>query len=325
MQNMNFFGTSDNAANINTTNNKPENVNLEFDEKFKQLFCNKSFLSPILKNTIPEYSLLDLDTIEDLIIPDGETQVEARQVNTEDVGGEGETKIYYDVFIECKLPDGRSAAADIYFDLEMQRDGNPGYNIGNRGLYYACRMINRQLKHITKKETYDRLRPIYSVWIVTSEYPPDLADKKYTISLKGECSDPGINTHHMDGVLGLMRIDFIYLAKTATTSSDNLIKYLHSVFNREIMDAHSNPYAEHMSKFKKEVDAYMSLAEMYVERGREEGREKGREEGREEGIKIFIKAMRGMGADESVIIVMLQKEYGLSKDRAVSYCRQYNK
>ncbi len=39
-----------------------------YDQKFKQLFQNKKFLSPILKNVVKEYNALSLMEIEELII-----------------------------------------------------------------------------------------------------------------------------------------------------------------------------------------------------------------------------------------------------------------
>lgn len=40
---------------------------LTYDQKFKQLFAKKVFIAPILKNIIPEYKELGLETIETLI------------------------------------------------------------------------------------------------------------------------------------------------------------------------------------------------------------------------------------------------------------------
>lgn len=45
-----------------------------YDQKFKQLFQNKKFLVPILKNVVKEYKDLELTDIEELINLTGQLQ-----------------------------------------------------------------------------------------------------------------------------------------------------------------------------------------------------------------------------------------------------------
>lgn len=37
------------------------------------------------------------------------------------------------------------------FDLEMQREGNPGYPVVKRGVYYCCRLISRQIEKLSEE------------------------------------------------------------------------------------------------------------------------------------------------------------------------------
>lgn len=63
-----------------------------YDQKFKQLFQNKKFLVPILKNVVKGYRDLELSAIENLIISvKGEEEV-AASIGTEDVGKGKERK-----------------------------------------------------------------------------------------------------------------------------------------------------------------------------------------------------------------------------------------
>lgn len=79
----------------------------------------------------------------------------------------------------------------------------------------------------------------------------------------------------------------------------------------------SNQDVEYMWKFKKEVDEYMSLAEMYTERGREEGLEK--------GMRSLITVMTELHAPEHLIIQKLCTEYGITKDDAINIVKKYGK
>ena len=94
-----------------------------YDQKFKQLVQNKKFLVPILKNVVKEYKDLPLSQIEDLIISvTGQEEVSAG-IASEDVGKKDETVTCYDVLTACRLPEsGSEIIADLYFDLEMQRE-----------------------------------------------------------------------------------------------------------------------------------------------------------------------------------------------------------
>lgn len=76
-----------------------------YDQKFKQLFRNKKFLAPILKNIVQEYARLPLKDIEKLIISVKGSEAVATNIDTEDVGRDHEAQTYYDVLIACRLPD----------------------------------------------------------------------------------------------------------------------------------------------------------------------------------------------------------------------------
>ena len=156
-----------------------------YDQKFKQLFQNKKFLSPILKNVIKEYKDLRLSEIEKLVISvSGDTEV-AVNIGMEDVGKGDESKTFYDVVAGCRLPDTADVLyVDLYFDLEMQRERNPGYPIPKRGIYYCSRMISRQLTNV-KDEDYGSLKPVYSVWIIVNNIPKILQYSRHELMISG--------------------------------------------------------------------------------------------------------------------------------------------
>ena len=138
---------------------------LTYDQKFKQLFAKKIFLAPVLKNIVPEYKELSLETIEGLITPYSDVKVNPQVYNSEDSGKGNETGTHYDVLTDCALPDGETVCVGFFFDLEMQRESKPGYPVPKRGVYYCCRLISRQIENLGE-ESYNQLKPIYSVWIL---------------------------------------------------------------------------------------------------------------------------------------------------------------
>lgn len=87
LNNMNLFGQSNVASkqgSIVEKSSKKKDPTL--DKHFKQLFCKKEFLSPILKNIIPEYEDMSLEEIESLIVANPDVPVQAKLMDTEDIG-----------------------------------------------------------------------------------------------------------------------------------------------------------------------------------------------------------------------------------------------
>ena len=274
-----------------------------YDQKFKQLFQNRKFLVPILKNVVKEYKNLTLFEIEDLIVSiTGEEEV-AASIASEDVGREDEIKNCYDVLIGCRLPESESSVmVDLYFDLEMQREQNPGYPLLKRGIYYCSRMISRQLTN-TQTADYGALKPVYSVWIIINDIPKALQYSRYEVSLKGSGSLTNAayaqkrkKSYHnalsrLDSQIDMIHLCLIFLAEDfmdLDETDDALIRYIQSIFIRKSADAHYNPYADYSKSIQKEADHIMTIMDMFEARGEKRGIEKGIEKGIERGIEKGI-------------------------------------
>jgi len=127
----------ENEMTNSTWNQELKESEYTYDQKFKQLFRNKKFLAPILKNIVKEYADLPLTQIEKLIVSVTGNEEVAADIGTEDVGRGDEAKSYYDVLAGCMIPETEDIlTVDLYFDLEMQREKNPGYPLPKRGVYY---------------------------------------------------------------------------------------------------------------------------------------------------------------------------------------------
>ena len=157
------FGSSTSAA-----EKKPEekeDIDYTYDRPFKKLFSDKVFLAPVLKNIVPEYKNLELEDIEKLITTDSAVDVNPQMYNSEDFGKGSEMVAHYDVLVSCALPGGKVICVGFYFDLEMQRESEPEYPVVKRGVYYCCRLVSRQIERLGK-ESYNQIKPVYSVWII---------------------------------------------------------------------------------------------------------------------------------------------------------------
>lgn len=249
---------------------------LTYDKKFKQLFTKKAFLAPILKNVIPEYESCALEEIEDLINPQGDTIVNPQVYSTEDSGKGSEAVTHYDVLIDCTLPNREEVCVDLFFDLEMQRENQTGYPISKRGIYYCCRLISRQIETLGK-ESYNQLKPVYSVWILINDIPKDLQNSVYTAGLSGSFNDKFTDATKLNRQIDLIHLCLIYLSNDfkIEESQNNLIKYLQSVFMKQVDNPKYNPYHKYSSKVKKEVDEMMTIRESFEARGEARGVTKG--------------------------------------------------
>jgi len=259
-----------------------------YDQKFKQLFQNKKFLVPILKNVVEEYKTLPLPEIEALIISVTGSEEVAVSIGTEDVGKGEEKKTYYDVLAGCRLPDtGSQIMVDLYFDLEMQREENPGYPLPKRGIYYCSRMLSRQLTNLDDAD-YRALKPVYSVWIIVNDIPEALKYSRYEVSLLGTSSlkdaAESYNTEQktkydravrkLDSQIDLIHLCLIFLSEDFADlggAGDELIRYVQSVFIKKVGDPDYNPYADYSQSIQKEADEIMTIVGMFEARAEKRG------------------------------------------------------
>ena len=279
-----------------------------YDQKFKQLFGNIKFLAPILKNIIKEYKDLSLPEIEALVISvqDGEEVV--TNLGVEDVGKGDESKTFYDVVAGCRLPGKKETLlVDLYFDLEMQREKNPGYPAPHRGIYYCSRLISRQLTNL-EEGGYERIKPVYSVWIIVNDIPKPLRYSRHEFALSGTNSrmeesrgysekrkkeyDAAVDK--LNAQADLIHFILVFLSEDFTEPgelSDGLLKYLQAVFLKKAGDPAYNPYAEYSKSIAKEADEFMTVVGMFEKRGENRLKELLyylKQQGREEEIDRII-------------------------------------
>ena len=300
----------DNSTSNNSTIQKDalKDSDLTYDQKFKQLFMKKEFLTPILKNIVPEYKYCPLETIEALINPHGDTRVNPSVYDSEDCGKGEETVTRYDVLVDCALPGGAEVCVDLFFDLEMQRENKPGYPIPKRGVYYCCRLISRQIEALGE-ESYNQLKPVYSVWILINDIPKEFENSVYTAGLSGSFNNCNTSASQLNEQIDLIHLSLIYLSEDfkVEEDQDDLIKYLQSVFTKQVGNPEVNPYYEYSSRIEEEVDEMMSIRESFEQRGRAKGRAEG---------MIAILLEEGRTKSEIIRYLITMKRNPLTREQA---------
>ena len=153
-----------------------------------------------------------------------------------------------------------------------------------RGVYYSCRLVSRQIEKLGE-ESYNQLKPVYSVWIIKNNIPDRFENSIYTAGMHGSFHDSRNDASILNSQADLIHLSLVYLSKDLKIEEEqeDLIKYLKSVFNKKIDDPHFNPYAKYSSVIRKEVDEYMSIADMFRAEGRAEGETCGEARGKAVG------------------------------------------
>lgn len=298
-----------------------------YDQKFKQLFQNKKFLSPILKNIVKEYKNLALEEIESLIVSVKGNEEVATQIMAEDVGKGEEAKTYYDVMVGCRLPQTQDLLmVDLYFDLEMQREKNPGYPLPKRGIYYCSRMLSHQLSD-PSEEDYAQLKPVYSVWIIINDIPKVLQYSRHELSITGTNSRQEASKTYsekkkarfnaavsrLNSEADLIHLCLIFLAEDFTeqgASGDDLIRYLQSVFVKKAGDPQYNPYADYSKSIVKEADEVMTIVGMFEKRGELRGERRGEKRGERRGedrLRNLFYCLKQQGREEDIDQIICEK------------------
>ncbi len=302
-----------------------------YDQKFKQLFQNKKFLAPILKNVVKEYRELPLQEIESLIISVKGDEEVAVTIGTEDIGKGNEANTFYDVIIGCQFPAQKELfVVDLYFDLEMQREKNPGYPVPARGIYYCSRMLSRQLTNL-EDGNYRTLKPVYSVWIIVNDIPKTLQYSRYEVSLQGTSSlaDESLSysveqkknfeqaIRWLDSQIDLLHLCLVFLAEDFSDlgrSGDALIRYMQSVFIKKTADPTYNPYADYSKSIQKEADEIMTIVGMFEKRGEKKGERRGEMRGEkrgekrgEERLKELFRCLKQQNREEDINRILLSE------------------
>ena len=236
-------------------------LDLSYDTEAKNLFGNKEVLSVIAKYVIPEVKDYSYEEIATMI---GNVNISKEEVAVngpiERLESEskyiGEKTIFYDIKTTIHTNDG---AIELILNVEIQRKANPGYNLKMRGSYYIARAFSEQLKDISDDANYDKLKKVYSVWIVSNS-PKEEVVKYSFMNTKTRTIDPRNDP---------FSLIMIYLGKQQ--SKEKVIRYIKALFERDM--EYLKKYYHINEEMERSMESMCNLSEGIRVFGRNEGRE----------------------------------------------------
>ena len=167
----------------------------QYDEQAKRLISNKIILSHIISATVDEFKGMKPESIVPYIEGEpviGAVPIEPGLTNKknaktepnmdktqEDSAAQGghtfrivglntenseinEGLIRFDIVFYVRMKDGIS---QVIVNIEIQKDMPSGYDILNRAVFYACRLISSQKERDFNGMNYNDIKRVFSIWI----------------------------------------------------------------------------------------------------------------------------------------------------------------
>ena len=79
-----------------------------------------------------------------------------------------EGAVHFDLLIELTIPMPNGDLIAVVVNVEIQNDGGNICRIIKRGIYYSSRLISRQKNRTFKAPKYEKLRKVYSIWLLAA-------------------------------------------------------------------------------------------------------------------------------------------------------------
>ena len=203
-----------------------------FDKKFNSLVARKNIFAAISKYSIEEYfGNVSQKEVRNLINSndDSDTIPINQTVNSKGA------KIEYDSIADVSLPKDLQTEdfkeIGIRINLEMQRNSSPGYNLHKREVYYASRMIDDMLESTSNSKEYDKIKPVYSIWIILTKNEK-LKDTvvKYNLSSNDYMAKFDKNGQVSYINIYKIYIDSRYAEKEVSDLAPDIVKLIYGLF-----------------------------------------------------------------------------------------------
>jgi len=136
-----------------------------------KLLLSRELLVPIVRTQVDEFAdcsdeeiwncICHSDQAIDSVPIDQDTAVSVDTVDKSLAEGE----VRFDVLLDVQVPHGEKIR--LFINLESQQKFDPGYAVTARAAYYTARLISRQKGTVFTGSNYQKLRKVYSIWILT--------------------------------------------------------------------------------------------------------------------------------------------------------------
>ena len=134
----------------------------ETDQGFKVVIHNSDVLSMILRDTIPEFEGMDLESIKDCLeLGEDRTFVKGRDPEYPSRKGKATLDSRFDIL----LP-GKKGRTPVILGIESQKEIGNSEHLYNRMLYYAGRMISNQKNRDFRNDNYQDMKDVICIWLI---------------------------------------------------------------------------------------------------------------------------------------------------------------
>ena len=308
----------------------------QYDENAKWLISQKPFLANILTRTVSEFEGMDPKEVETLIegqpsvgqtpVEEGLTNVRHEDgtivisgMNTEKkVHNEGVT--YFDVLFFVRT---KNDLAKVIVNMELQKDEPTHYDVEMRGIFYAAREVSSQLGREFKKQRYNEIKKVYSIWICMNTGENSL--NKISFGNKNI-----IGSSRWKEDYNVINVVIIRLGKQIDEDKKHeLHRLLGAIFQQNMSlsareEILQNEFDIELDGDRKErLNDMCNLGEGIWETALEEGLAQGVEQGLEQGkISGIIETCRKLNMPENEIIDKLMEIMNVSKEDAIEIYRR---
>ena len=287
----------------------------QYDERVKRLLSEKIVLAWILKGCAVEFQGLSIDRIvQEHIEGDAEVATvavdqdelddaevsEASRIsgmNAEDVSIK-EGKIFYDVRFSAVAP-GVKEPIRLIVNVEAQK-GRSSYPLVKRALYYVSRMISSQKNTVFAGSHYEKLRKVYSIWILTNA-PKKTGNTITKYRLAEEQLVGSVCARESD--YDLLTIVMLRLGAPDKADSGSILRFLDVLLSSELNVLEKKAILTRDFDVAMTTSMEQEASEMcnVAEGIREEAEKKGRKEGLKEGrvdVALNLMSTLKMSAEE---------------------------
>lgn len=154
---------------------------MQYDEQAKKILSYKTILAFIMSKTVTEFKRIPVKEIVELI--EGEVLVSkvpidsghTNRLNNERIVGlntenteTNEGLIRYDILFKVRTRKEVKESYGILINIEMQKSEPTSYDLINRAIFYACRLVGTQKQREFKHMNFNDIVKVYSIWIVAN-------------------------------------------------------------------------------------------------------------------------------------------------------------
>ena len=195
------------------------NQKAQYDAKVKNLLGHKIILAHILTRTVDEFKGMNPREVIPFIEGTpyiSKVPIEPGMTNHDFLGQliiglntENEGQIRFDIIFYVRLPSEDSKDAgltQIIINVEAQKDEPTSYEILNRAIFYASRLVSSQKERDFVKSGYDDIKRVYSIWICMNMEQNSMNHIHFV-------NDAVIGNHEWKGKIDLINIIMIGNAK----------------------------------------------------------------------------------------------------------------